>query len=424
MRPNAIATSTAAAALCMAAAAHAEKSKVQLGPRPYYLVEKLDEGPLKSKLQKCANGPFHQTQFSIGHRGGGTLQFPEHTMQSHQAGARMGAGILECDVTFTKDGTLVCRHDECDLHTTTNILVTPLASKCSKPFSPAEFDSAGNRTRAASALCCTSDLTVAEFKSLKGKMDASNPNAKTPQEFQGGTPNWRTDLYSTGGTVLTHKESIELIRSLGAKFTPEAKVFNPGAAVKPEDVFGAHAREKFLQKIVDEYRAAGVRPHDVFEQSFFRDDIEFWIKNDPDFGRQAVFLDDRYDTGTPKLDPDIPSTWVPSFEELRGRGYQIIAPPIWVLLTNQNGKIVPSNYARAAREAGFEIITWTLERSGRINEEVIPNKDFYYQRVIPALKNDGDILVSLDVLAREVGILGIFSDWAATVTYYANCMGL
>ena len=29
----------------------------------------------------------------------------------------------------------------------------------------------------------------------------------------------------------------------------------------------------------------------------------------------------------------------------------------------------------------------------------------------------------LDVLAREVGILGIFSDWPATSTYYANCMG-
>src|SRR2546427_5323841 len=53
----------------------------------------------------------------------------------------------------------------------------------------------------ATALCCTSDLTVAEFKSLKGKMDASNPNARTAQEFLGGTPNWRTDLYSTGATV-------------------------------------------------------------------------------------------------------------------------------------------------------------------------------------------------------------------------------
>ena len=34
------------------------------------------------------------------------------------------------------------------------------------------------------------------------------------------------------------------------------------------------------------------------------------------------------------------------------------------------------------------------------------------------------MMVVLDVLARNVGILGIFSDWPATVTYYANCMNL
>ena len=36
----------------------------------------------------------------------------------------------------------------------------------------------------------------------------------------------------------------------------------------------------------------------------------------------------------------------------------------------------------------------------------------------------GDYMNVLDVLARGVGILGIFSDWPGTVTYYANCMGL
>jgi glycerophosphoryl diester phosphodiesterase len=27
-------------------------------------------------------------------------------------------------------------------------------------------------------------------------------------------------------------------------------------------------------------------------------------------------------------------------------------------------------------------------------------------------------------LAKEVGVRGVFSDWPATTTYYANCMGL
>ncbi|HET6981582.1 MAG TPA: glycerophosphodiester phosphodiesterase family protein, partial [Myxococcaceae bacterium] len=384
---------------------HHEEINVQVGVRPYYLVDKLADGPLKARLKQCRNIEFHKTAFSIGHRGGATLQFPEHTREDHLAGARMGAGTQECDVTFTRDGELVCRHDECDLHTTTNILVTPLAGKCTQPFSPAEFDAAGNRTKAASALCCTSDLTVSEFKSLKGKMDASNPSATTPEQFQGGTPNWRTDLFSTGAEVLTHKESIELIRSLGNQFTPEAKVFNPAAKTKPEDVFGSNPRAKFTQKIIDEYKAAGVPAHEVWAQSFFREDVEYWIQHDPQFGKQAVYLDDRYDTGTPKLDPLNPSTWVPSFQELGSRGYRVIAPPIFVLLTTQNGKIVPSPYARAARAAGLEIITWTLERSGRIAEDVLVTKgtaspEFYYQSVMGAIEDDGAILTVLDVLAQ------------------------
>ena len=55
----------------------------------------------------------------------------------------MGAGIVECDVTFTTNGDFVCRHADNDLAFTTNILVTSLASKCVKPFTPAVLDSNG-----------------------------------------------------------------------------------------------------------------------------------------------------------------------------------------------------------------------------------------------------------------------------------------
>ena len=44
---------------------------------------------------------------------------------------------------------------------------------------------------------------------------------------------------------------------------------------------------------------------------------------------------------------------------------------MWVLLTVKNGTIVPSEYAKAARKAGLDIITWTTERSGRLVEDVL-----------------------------------------------------
>ncbi len=397
-----------------------KEAVVQVGPRPFFLVDQMDPSPLKNKLEQCSAGPFYKTNFSIGHRGGGTLQFPEHTKESHEAGARMGAGIQECDVTFTKDGQLVCRHDQCDLHTTTDILLTPLAAQCSQPFTPAEFGANGVRLRPATALCCTSDLTVDQFKSLNGKMDASNPNATTAQAYQGGTANWRTDLYSTGATVLTHKESIELLDKLGSKYTPELKGPNRAAKLQVEAVFGSQSA--YAQAMIDDYKAAHISPKRVWAQSFNKEDVLYWIRNNPAFGKQAVYLDDA----------NVPAD-VPTAAELRAyaqQGINIVAPPMWVLLSvDANGKIVPSEYAKDAKAAGLDIITWTLERSGRIVEEVLPTKgtaapSFYFQSTLDALHNDGDVMTTLDVLAKQVGILGIFSDWSGTVSYYASCMGM
>src|SRR5436190_22831139 len=64
---------------------------VQLGPRPFFLVNDMRDGPLRSELLSCSDAPFTKTDFSIGHRGA-ALQFPEHTREAYEAGARMGAG--------------------------------------------------------------------------------------------------------------------------------------------------------------------------------------------------------------------------------------------------------------------------------------------------------------------------------------------
>src|SRR6187551_2078161 len=113
-----------------------EPQSVTVGPRPYFLIDKMKDSALKDQLLACSDGPFESSSFSIGHRGA-ALQFPEHTKESYEAAARMGAGIIECDVTFTADKELVCRHSQCDLHTTTDILLHPdLAAKCTAPFAP------------------------------------------------------------------------------------------------------------------------------------------------------------------------------------------------------------------------------------------------------------------------------------------------
>ena len=93
---------------------------------------------------------------------------------------------------------------------------------------------------------------------------------------------------------------------------------------------------------------------------------------------------------------------------------------------NKSGEIVPSEYAGLARAAGLELVAWTFERSDLRNGAIDANGDatFYYRTIGEAIDGDSDMYEALHVLAQDVGIRGIFSDWPATVTYYANCMGL
>lgn len=398
--------STLLVILLSACSQTAPSSNIQVGTRPYYLINTMQPSTLKTQLQACSEGPFYRTDFSIGHRGA-PMQYPEHTQESYIAAARMGAGIVECDVTFTNDKELVCRHSQCDLHTTTNILAIPeLAAKCSVPFTPAD----PNSDTPAAAKCCTSDISLAEFLTLEGKMDGANTNATNVGDYMKGTPSWRTDLYASSGTLMTHKQSIALFKELGVKMTPELK------APQVSMPFNGMTQTQYAQKMLDEYTQMEVPANHVYPQSFNLADVEYWINTNPEFAAQSVYLDGR--DSNAGFDPNNAATWQPSMAELATNGVKVIAPPIWMLLTiDNNSNIVPSQYAIEAKAAGLNIIAWSLERSGPLNE----GGGYYYQSISDVIDNDGDMFTVVDVLAQEVGVIGIFSDWPATVSYYASC---
>lgn len=392
---------------------------ITLGPRPLFLVQDMDEETrrsreLKTELMRCAasTSDWQRSDFSIAHRGA-PMQFPEHTREAYLAGAQMGAGILECDVTFTADRELVCRHSQCDLHSTTNIVATDLAQKCSVPPS---FNEAGELTNAADIQCCTSDISLAEYRTLQGKMEGANTEASSVETYLSATPDWRTDRYSSRGTLMTHAESIELFKALGVKMTPELK------APSVEMPFDGMSQVDYAQKMIDEYKAADVPASDVWAQSFNLDDVRYWIENAPTFGRQAVYLDDRY--GLDDFDHSDPASWSPNMEELAEMNVPILAPPLWMLLASNSeagddqSRIVPSVYAERAKAAGLDLIAWSFERSGPLSND----GEWYHRTTDDVIDGDGDKLLSLDVLARDVGIIGMFSDWPAIVTFYDNCI--
>lgn len=341
----------------------------------------------------------------------------EHILQHRDIVTNTSQGIIECDVSFTSDRELVCRHSNCDLHYTTNILTKPdLAAKCTEPFTPAD-PATGTP---ASAKCCTSDITLAEFKSLCAEMEATTLNAVSINASSpyfgriGTTPDWRTNMYSYScAETMSLKDQIAQVSAYGLNFTAEAKT-----PEVPMPFQGNYTQEDFVQQIVDTFDDADIDPSRVWLQSFLPDDIYYWIDNTPDYGVQAVYLDERADLSASGY-----QTAVDSLPGLAERGVKIIAPSIYQLVTADNAtqEIVPSSYAIAAKEAGLEIITWSFERSGPLS---IAGGGYYYSSVSNLIRNDGDEYKVIDAIAQKVGATKIFADWPSAITYYANCFGL
>ena len=118
--------------------------------------------------------------------------------------------------------------------------------------------------------------------------------------------------------------------------TPELK--SPSVAMP----FNGFTQEAYAKKMIDEYRAAGVSPRDVFPQSFDQRDVLYWIRNAPAFGRQAVYLDDA----------EVPAH-LPGDAELaayKRMGINIVGPPTFALLdVDVNNRLIPSDDACNAR---------------------------------------------------------------------------
>ncbi|MFF3271190.1 glycerophosphodiester phosphodiesterase [Streptomyces chrestomyceticus] len=94
----------------------------------------------------------------VGHRGASGYR-PEHTLGSYQLALDMGADVIEQDVVPTKDGHLVCRHEN-DITATTDVSAHP------------EFaDRKTTKTVDGVKLTgwFTEDFTLAELKTLRAK---------------------------------------------------------------------------------------------------------------------------------------------------------------------------------------------------------------------------------------------------------------
>lgn len=183
--------------------------------------------------------------------------------------------------------------------------------------------------------------------------------------------------------------------------------------------FHGYTQEQYARDMLNTFIRHDIDPARVWPQSFNPPDIYQWIAEYPDFGKHAIFLDEDGDSSS-NFTAD-----VSRLAGLKARGVNIVSPPFGYLLAiggPNNDTIVPSSYVGAAKAAKLDLLPYSFERSGPLRMGA--DGDYYYQRIAPAIKYDGQLYEVLDMLAQEAGIIALFTDWAATVTYYANCFGL
>jgi glycerophosphoryl diester phosphodiesterase len=120
-------------------------------PRAAWVVSSLLALAMAPAVAPHAQGPSRMTKLAIAHRGASAYA-PEHTLAAYRLAIEQKADYVEQDLAVTKDGALVCLHDD-SLERTTNVeQVFP---------DRASIDSASGRRQWLAV-----DFTLAEIKRL------------------------------------------------------------------------------------------------------------------------------------------------------------------------------------------------------------------------------------------------------------------
>jgi glycerophosphoryl diester phosphodiesterase len=88
-------------------------------PRAAWTVSHLLALAVALAVAPHAQGPSRMTKLAIAHRGASAYA-PEHTLAAYRLAIEQKADYVEQDLAVTKDGTLVCLHDD-SLERTTNV---------------------------------------------------------------------------------------------------------------------------------------------------------------------------------------------------------------------------------------------------------------------------------------------------------------
>ena len=378
--------------LAAPALAQTDGGGVQLGPRPFYLVDRMDKSELQATLRQCADGPFSRTAFSIGHRGA-PLQFPEHTQESYEAAARMGAGILECDVTFTKDRRArlparAVRSAHHDQHPR-------------DPRAGGEVHAAVHAGRPGGRHAGVGEV-LHERHHARRVQDAVRQDGRVqPRRHHGrGVPGRHAELAHRPLRHLRHADDPRGEHRAVHEPRRQVHARAQGARASPMPFEGDYTQEDV--RAADDRRVQGGRRRSrahVFAQSFNLDDVLLLDRERA--ARSAsrpCTSTTAYDTAELRSDDPRP---VAGMHELAAQGRARSSRRrcgCWSRSTRAADRALG---LRRGRQGGGPRHHHLDARALRARSTT--GGGYYYQSVADAIDNDGDMLQMLDVLAQQVG---------------------
>eukprot|EP00898_Chlorokybus_atmophyticus_P001148 jgi/Chlat1/2033/Chrsp159S02325 len=212
----------------------------------------------------------------VAHRGGLRL-LPEESVTAYTVGARLGAQYLEPDVVPTKDGVLVCSHDN-ELSATTDVAVRP---EFADLFTTKEIY---NTKRSG---WFVEDMNLVEVKALK----------LVTRELPVYTPSGQGDLGDVF-SILTLSEMLALTKNLSAELDrpigvyPETKLpgyFHSQLNISVEDLLLETLKDSgFLSYNIETSTYEAVEQYPVIFQSFEDESIHYLLDQAPTVSRTML----------------------------------------------------------------------------------------------------------------------------------------
>ena len=315
----------------------------------------------------------------IGHRGASGHR-PEHTLEAYELAVRMGADFFEPDLVSTRDGVLVCRHEN-EISGTTDVA------------DHAEFaDRRTTKTIDGVELTgwFTEDFTLAELKTLRAV-------ERIPAERPGNT------RYDGQFEVATFAEVLELRERLSAETGREIGIIPEVKHPTYFDGLGLSMEEKVVEQLV----GAGLNHADapVVIQSFEVQNLVDLNRN-LDAKVPLVFLSwyegrpyDLEAAGDQRTYADL---MTPDGLAELSKDVDAIGPERTMVVPEEDGRLgEPTSLVADAHAAGLAVTPYTFRAENAFLPESLRSSQD------PAELGDMDTLVRAHL---EAGVDGVFSD--------------